>query len=244
MGGAGPLHLYYADRRCLADDLVATLVTAADRERSAALTHPRRRAEFLAGRALLRYALEQFTGRSAHSHELRATPEGKPECVAGPAISLSHSGDILVCAVASGDAIGVDVETRRPRTSAATVAAQYFSPVEASWIEADPDRRFQMLWVLKEAYLKALGVGLAGGLSSLECRIEPPSIKARVGAGAAAPNLALYSGRGCYLGVAWLGEPRRAISVSSWLRPGAEDALGPFDRIAATARVSSPPPLP
>jgi len=235
MGGAGPLHLYYADRRHLADELVATFVTAADRERYAEAAHSRRRAEYLAGRALLRYALEQFTGRSGHSHELRATPEGKPECAAGPAISLSHSGDIVVCAVASGGAIGVDVETRKARTSAMTLAAQYFSPLEAAWIEADPDRRFQMLWVLKEAYLKALGVGLAGGLGSLECRIEPPSIEARVGAGAAAPNLGLYAGRACYLGVAWLGEPRQAISVASWVPTGAEDALGPFERIAATA---------
>lgn len=235
MGGAGPLHLYYADRRTLSDELVATFVTAADRERCAAAAHPRRRAEYLAGRALLRHALEQFTGCGGHSHELRATPEGKPECVAGPAISLSHSGDIVVCAVGSGGAIGVDVETRKPRTPAATVAAQYFSLFEASWIQRDPDRRFQMLWVLKEAYLKALGVGLAGGLGSLECRIEPPAIEARVGAGVAAPNLGLYSGRGCYLGVAWLGEPRRAISVASWLPTGAEDALGPFERIAATA---------
>jgi phosphopantetheinyl transferase len=234
MGGAGPLHIYYADRRSLSDDLVATFVTAADRERCAALTHPRRRAEYLAGRALLRYALEQFTGRGAHSHELRATPEGKPECVAGPAISLSHSGDIVVCAVASGSAIGVDVETRTLRTSSVTLAEQHFTPSEASWVGVDPDRRFQMLWVLKEAYLKALGVGLAGGLSSLQCRIEPPSIEAKVGAGAGAPNLALYSGRGCYLGVAWLGEARRAISVASWLPAGAEDALGPFERIAAT----------
>ena len=235
MGGAGPVHLYYADRRCLPDALVATFLTAADLERCTALTHPRRRAECLAGRALLRHALEQFTGRSGHSHELRATPEGKPECVEGPGISLSHSGEIVVCAVAGGGAIGVDVETRNARTPAMALAAQYFSPFEASWIEADPDRRFRMLWVLKEAYLKALGVGLAGGLGSLECRIEAPSIEARVGAGTAAPNLRLYSGRGCHLGVAWLGEPRRAISVASWLPAGAEDAFGPFEMLAATA---------
>lgn len=235
MGGAGPLHLYYADRRCLADELVATLVTAADQERCATLTHPRRRAECLAGRALLRHALEQFTGRSGASHELRVTPEGKPECVAGPAISLSHSGEILVCGVVSGGPIGVDVETRKPRTPALALAAQYFSPSEAAWVEADPDRRFQMLWVLKEAYLKALGVGLAGGLGSLECHIAPPSIEARVAGGAASPNLGLFEGRGCYVGVAWLGEPRPAISVARWAPAGAEDLLGLFERIAATA---------
>ena len=235
MSGAGPLHLYYADRRDLADELVATFTTVADRERCAAFTHPRRRAECLAGRALLRYSLGQFTGGGGLSHELRATPEGKPECVAGPAISLSHSGEILVCAVAGGGSIGVDVETRKPRTPAMELAAQYFSPFEVSWVEADPDRRFQMLWVLKEAYLKALGVGLAGGLGSLECRIEPPSIEARVVAGAAAPHLELYSGRSCYVGVAWLGESRHTISIASWPPAGAEDTLGRFEKIAATA---------
>ena len=234
MSGASPLHLYYTDRRCLADEVVATFVTAADRERCATLTHPRRRAEYLAGRALLRYALEQFTGRSGPSHKLRVTPEGKPECVAGPAISLAHSGEIVVCAVASGGSIGVDVETRKPRTPAMELAAQYFSSCEAAWIEADPDRRFQMLWVLKEAYLKALGVGLAGGLGSLECRIEPPWIEARVAAGASAPNLGLYCARGCYLGVARIGEVPRAISIASWAATGAEDAFGPFERIATT----------
>jgi len=234
MGRAGPLHLYYADRRCLADDLVATLVTAADRERSAALTHPRRRAEFLAGRALLRYALEQFTGRSGPSHELRVTAEGKPECVAGPAISLSHSGEILACAVAAGSSIGVDVETRKPRTPAMALTAQYFSAFEVSWVEADPDRRFQMLWVLKEAYLKALGMGLAGGLGSLECRVEPPLIEARIAEGEAPPNLGLFAGRTCHLGVAWFGEPTRPINVASWFPAGGEDVLGPFERFATT----------
>ena len=235
MGGGDALQLYYADRRHLADELVATFVTAADRERCAALTHPRRRAECLAGRALLRHALEQFTGRSGLSHELRYTPEGKPECVAGPAISLSHSGEIVVCAVASGGSIGVDVETRKPRPLALTLAAQYFSPLEASWIEADPDRRFEMLWVLKEAYLKVLGVGLAGGLGSLECRIEPPSIEAQVAASATAPQLALYSGQACHLGVAWQGEPRGELTIANWTPSDVGDAVGPFELIAATA---------
>jgi len=238
MGGAGSLDVYYADRRALADELVVAFVTAADRERAAAM-HPRRRAEYLAGRALLRYALEQFTGRSAPSHELRATPEGKLECVAGPAISLSHSGDIVACAVTSAAAVGIDIETRIARTSSAVLAARHYTPSEADWVAADPERRFQMLWVLKEAYLKALGVGLSGGLTSLECRIEPPSIEARVAAGAPAPQLALYRARSSYLGVAWQDGSRRAVTIARWVPTAADDALGAFDLIAATAPASS-----
>jgi len=235
MHGASALLVYYADRRELADDFVAQFVTTADRQRCEAAAHPRRRAECLAGRALLRHALEQFTGRSAQSHELSAAPEGKPVCAGGPAITLSHSGDILVCAVAAAGDVGVDVETRKPRTAAGTLAAQHFTPYEAAWIEEDPDRRFQMLWVLKEAYLKALGVGLAGGLRSLECRIEPPAIEARVAAGSAAPQLALYAGQDSFVGVALRGEPRRAIRIARWMAGGAEDSCGPFALVAATA---------
>ena len=62
-----------------------------------------------------------------------------------------------------------------------------------------------MLWVLKEAYLKAVGLGLAGGLASLECRIEPPVLAARVATGAATPQLELLGGEGVFIGVAALG---------------------------------------
>ncbi|MEO8466773.1 MAG: 4'-phosphopantetheinyl transferase superfamily protein [Gammaproteobacteria bacterium] len=233
--GGGALHIYYADQRDLVGERMAQLTTQADREHSAAVTHPRRRAERLAGRALLRYALEQFTGRSATSHELRAAAEGKPECVGGPAISLSHSGEIVVCAVAAVDAVGVDVETRRARTfSAATLAAQYFTPEETAWVEGDADR-FRMLWVLKEAYLKALGVGLAGGLRALECRIAPPSIDTRVAAGAVAPHVALYAAHGgSHLGVAWQGAACK-VAITLWTPAAAADGVGPFELIAASA---------
>jgi phosphopantetheinyl transferase len=53
------------------------------------------------------------------------------------------------------------------------MAQRYFTPAEARWLAGDPEPRVRMLWVLKEAYLKALGVGLAERLSSLECRVEP-----------------------------------------------------------------------
>lgn len=233
MSEAGALQIRYAHRRELTDDFVARYVSAEDRQDCESTTHPRRRAERLAGRALLRYALEQYTGHSAASLSLRVTREGKPECENGPAISLSHSGDVLVCAVADRGAIGVDVETRTPNTSVGALAAQYFTPFETAWLESAPDSRFQMLWVLKEAYLKALGVGLAGGLRSLECRIAPPLIEARVAAGAP-PQLALYAGPGSHVGIAWHAAPRGTIRIAPCAGAHSHDTCGPFELIAAT----------
>ncbi len=231
---ATAVHLYYADCRALTEEIAAALVTAEDRERVGAAMQPQRRTEYLAGRALLRHALERETGRAGASFRIRVLPDGKPECIGGPAISLSHSGELVVCAVAERGALGIDVETRRPRTELAVIAERYFTPAEARWIETDPDARFRMLWVLKEAYLKALGVGLAGGLTALECAIEPPAIVAHT-AGGGAPRLALWSGRGCYIGLAVLDALPLAISVERFAPSVEPDAFGPLAALAATA---------
>jgi 4'-phosphopantetheinyl transferase len=231
---ANAVHIYYADGRSLTEEIAAALVTAEDRRRLDAAMHARRRTEYLLGRALLRHALERVTGRAAASFGIRELPSGKPECVAGPAISLSHSGEFAICAVAELGAVGIDVETRRPRTELSVIAERYFTAAEARWIAADPDARFRMLWVLKEAYLKALGSGLAGGLAALECRIEPPLIVARLSGRDAAPRLKLWSGQGCYVGLAVTGSPPPTVSVERFAPGAGPDAFGPLMEIAAT----------
>ena len=232
-GSARAAQIYYADRRTLSAAVVAALVTAEDRQRLAPGMHARRSAEYLAGRALLRHALARHTGRDAASFRIDTSADGKPSCVDGPALSVSHSGDLLVCVLADSGAVGVDVETGVPR-ELATVAERYFTQEEARWLAADPQARFRMLWVLKEAYLKALGVGLAGGLSALECRIEPPAVVARTAAGAAVPQLALLQGRGCCIGVASLAATRLELNVQYAALDGDTDALGPFALLART----------
>ncbi len=94
-----------------------------------------------------------------------------------------------------------------------------------------------MLWVLKEAYLKALGSGLAGGLSSLECRIEPPAVVARSGRrrrGAARSRCSLA--QDCYVGVAALGGSSLVEPIVRRFAVGdGADALGPLRLIARSA---------
>jgi 4'-phosphopantetheinyl transferase len=227
------VHLHYADRRTLSTDAVAALVTAEDRQRVGVAMHPRRSAEYLAGRALLRRALALYTGKQAASFRLETSGDGKPSCVDGPAVSVSHSGDFIVCALADVQAVGVDVETGTPR-QLGPVAERYFTPAEARWVAADPEPRFRMLWVLKEAYLKCSGLGLAGGLSSLECDIEPPAIVARLAAGTAAPQLALLQSRGCHLGVAAIAAAPLEIVVHHTPLDGGADELGPLELVART----------
>ncbi|HEY9183050.1 MAG TPA: 4'-phosphopantetheinyl transferase superfamily protein [Gammaproteobacteria bacterium] len=233
-GAARAIHIHYTDRRALPDEVVDAFVTAEDRQRVSAEMHARRRSEFLAGRALLRHALACHTGRHASSLRIRVTTDGKPECVDGPAISVAHSSDLVCCAIAERGSIGVDVETGRRRLGVAALAQRYFTSAEARWVDAEPEQRFRMLWVLKEAYLKALGVGLAGGLGTLECRIEPPVIEPRVARGGDAPRLSLWAGADCHLAVASLGVPPSELAIKRWAPAGEPDAFGPLAMVART----------
>lgn len=104
----------------------------------------------------------------------REEPHGKPR-PAGPAggleISISHSGDRVVLAVADSVEVGVDVERVAPARDLAGLADYALAPAEFEvWRSLDEAERvpaFFRYWARKEALLKSTGAGLAGGLDSV-----------------------------------------------------------------------------
>jgi|GEM_PF-2869320 len=81
--------------------------------------------------------------------------------------SASSSGGMAALAV-SPWRVGLDVEQRRERRGWQGIARRRYTDDERRAV-GDSAGRFLELWTLKEAYLKALGVGLAGGLDALDC---------------------------------------------------------------------------
>jgi 4'-phosphopantetheinyl transferase len=73
--------------------------------------------------------------------------------------------------------VGVDVECVDREVDAGEIAARFFAPAEAhllAHLDADARRdRFFDLWTLKEAFVKALGVGLSMSLASLAFTVDP-----------------------------------------------------------------------
>ena len=100
---------------------------------------------------------------------------GKPS-VAGAELSfsLSHSESFAMVAATAGARVGVDVEIERPRGRLEALAARVLSAGEhAAWLAGDPASRlrtFLELWTAKEAYLKALGVGITRPLRDVPRR--------------------------------------------------------------------------
>ena len=83
----------------------------------------------------------------------------------GPPFNLSHAEDRLLVAVDPRREVGVDLERLRPIAEALDIARRCFDPAEVeTLLRAAPGvapEIFLRSWTRREAYLKALGIGLA-----------------------------------------------------------------------------------
>jgi 4'-phosphopantetheinyl transferase len=129
--------------------------------------------EFVASRGITREVLALACGCAPREIVIAAGARGKPYLVSPSSpltFNLSHSGGYCALAVGAFPAIGVDIEALRDTVG--DIAKNVFSAREATRYAAvapaDRMRVFFRGWVAKEAYLKATGAGLAGGLKSLE----------------------------------------------------------------------------
>lgn len=151
-------------------------LTAADRARYERYRFPKDRDMFLAGRVMARALVGRALGVGPNAWEWREGPRGRPE-LADPdaarrvSFNIAHSAGLVVCAISGDGTVGVDVEHRlRPPVDAGMVR-RFCAPAEVVDIErCGPSAwqdQFLKYWTLKEAYLKARGVGIAVHLSDL-----------------------------------------------------------------------------
>jgi 4'-phosphopantetheinyl transferase len=138
---------------------------------------------FLLGRVMSRGLVGQALNVGAGDWEWREGAHGRPEIAHPPTpvrFNLAHSAGLVVCAIARGREVGVDVEDlQRPATDPGMVN-RYCAPAEAADIEAQGDRwrdRFLIYWTLKEAYLKARGLGISVPLRDICFVLDPPPVR-------------------------------------------------------------------
>jgi phosphopantetheinyl transferase len=140
---------------------------------------PRHHREWLSGRAALKEAvrhwIHQQTGRLVHAADVIVLHDefGAPHVdgwwngalVDAPRVSLSHSGESCLVAVAApGLPVGVDLEAMgrvQPELVAQSLAA-HERPLVDGLSGAALDERVLRLWCAKEAASKCLGIGLQG----------------------------------------------------------------------------------
>ena len=138
-----------------------------------------KRREILLTRALVRTVLSRYADVDPRDWRFGASPGGRP-FIAGLKMpfdfNLAHTSGVIVCLVSGAEAVGVDVEAMTRRTDLEEVAAHFFSPAENDGLRALPAEerreRFYLYWTLKEAYLKARGLGLALPLDAFRFSLD------------------------------------------------------------------------
>lgn len=122
---------------------------------------------YVVTRSLVRLVLGSRLGMAPRDVTLTRTGRGKP-LTESLHFNVSHSGDVILLAVSADRAVGIDVERRRDVERVDALVARWLTAVERTAV-ADHVLRglavsdaFLRVWSLKEARLKALGVGIAG----------------------------------------------------------------------------------
>ncbi len=170
LGGA---RVYYVFQHALVRDVrdqLEELLSKEERERQARFVRERDRDLYLLAHGLLRRVLAQHTGVVPQALLFETGDYGRPEFsgpeATGPLrFNLTHTPGLAACAVADGRAIGVDAEHLARNIDLRAVSARVFSAAERHGLDAlsgkDATERFFLLWTLKEAYVKALGLGFS-----------------------------------------------------------------------------------
>jgi len=143
------------------------LLSDDERERARRFRRPDLRRRYSVAHALLRRLLAAQLGTNGADLRFESSPHGKPALRDWPQLrfNLSHAGDLALYALAWRREVGVDLEPVTPEVEVDAVARQMFSADECHALTLLPsdERRqaFFRIWTRKEAYVKALGLGLA-----------------------------------------------------------------------------------
>jgi len=161
---------------------LSALLSDDERERAQRFHFERDQRRFAVGRGILRDILGLYLdwdpGRLMFAYGARGKPMLSRGCGDGTLrFNLSHSQEVGLIAVARSREVGVDIEHIRPMRDIEAMASRSFSRQEsAALFGLSPERRqrgFFACWTRKEAYLKAIGDGLAFSLDAFAVSIDP-----------------------------------------------------------------------
>lgn len=163
-------------------DRLVPLLSRDERERAERFHFRRDAMRWIAARAALREILGGCVDADPRALVFAYGDKGKPTLAAPTGerdlqFSLAHSAHLAVYAVTVGCPVGVDVERMRPVPDMDQLAERTFSRRECAALRAlpvalRPDGFFNC-WTRKEAYIKAVGLGLSYPLERFSVSLAP-----------------------------------------------------------------------
>ncbi len=201
------------------------LLSEEERVKADRFIFPHDRDCFVAAHALVRVALSDYFARAPQDWSFVTNAWGKPRVDANDGsarlcFNLSHTRGHVAVAVALDREVGVDVERIAPSRADEEVARQLFAPAEFAAFQEEPEggraEAFFDVWTLKEAYIKAVGLGVALPLKDFAFTRDPLRISF-------APTLEDTPSR--WLFRRFRPEPDVAMALAARRGPGAEPVV-------------------
>lgn len=130
---------------------------------------------------LLRWVLSAYVEKTPDQLEFNVNDYGKPFLKGAGNISfnLSHSSGLAVLAVSIDQPIGVDIEQVDYSKDVHTILDHFFHPKEVAQFKpltkTQKSKFFYKFWTLKEAFIKAKGMGLSIPLDGFYFQFLDPS---------------------------------------------------------------------
>lgn len=133
------------------------------------------KASYILGRGGIRHILSRYLHVKPHALAFDYGEFGKPYLKNKDfslQFNISHSGSHIVYAIANNNDVGVDIECCRADLDFLSVAREFCSSQELSKLSQLRSRElisaFYRCWTLKEAFVKAIGLGLHFPIKEIE----------------------------------------------------------------------------
>ena len=189
---AGDLHVWLAEPETFLASLAPIdealgLLEADELKRYRAFRFDRDRRVFLAAHLLLRTRLSHYAPVAPGDWVFEKNAFGRPDVADGLLeanglrFNLSHTDGLVACAITPTADVGVDVESLARATPGLEIAERFFSPDEFAMLQkapaAEQHELFFAIWTLKEAYIKARGMGLSLPLDQFAFDIDGLTVR-------------------------------------------------------------------
>lgn len=162
-----------------------SLLTQWEREKVFRYFFEKDRKTSLISRALLKMVLSGYTELDICHIDFVMNSHGKPELKKNSnenrvRFNLSHTRGMIVLAVILECDIGTDVESFNGKNNSSQIARHFFSEKEVLALQQKPEclrnECFYEFWTLKEAYIKAIGLGLSIPLDTFSFLLDGSGI--------------------------------------------------------------------
>jgi len=170
------VHLYFSIPEEITDpDLLQryhALMNPEEAKQQKRFHFERHRHQYLITRAIIRSTLSRYAPEVAPEEwQFEKNEYGRPQIAAVHKdvvpihFNLSHTDGLIACGIVLDGELGVDVEDIERGGDLINIADRFFSPSEVADLHqlgsAMHTERFFDYWTLKEAYIKARGMGLS-----------------------------------------------------------------------------------